>query len=112
MAVGAAAFYGLALLRVQKCLLCQVLLRGTNAFPFDFRGIGVLKPSCKCVLLSLTLFNAFHFLLDNLISLVYWGEMRRYFFSVHPFSSFLPSRVSPTTHSSEEAGPLAVAPVL
>lgn len=82
MAVGAAAFDGLALLRAQKC---QVLLRGTNAFPFDFREIGVLKPSCKCVLLSLTPFNAFHFQLDHLVSLVFWGEMRRLFFSVHPF---------------------------
>lgn len=61
MAAGAAALDGLALLRAWHCSLCQALLRGTNALPFDFRGTGVLEPSCKCVLLSLTPFNVFHF---------------------------------------------------
>lgn len=46
---------------VQNCLLCQVLLSSTNAFPFDFWGIVVLKLSWKFVLLSSNQFKAFNF---------------------------------------------------
>lgn len=46
---------------VQNCLLCQVLLSWTNAFPFDFWGIVVLKLPWKFVLLSSNQFKAFNF---------------------------------------------------